>query len=392
MSKRRAIITAVLVEGVSQAEAARRYGVSRSWVSKLVARYRTHGETAFRSTSKRPHSNPNQTPQTTVQQIIGLRDQLSEQGLDAGPDTISWHLQKHHGVEVSRSTIRRYLIKAGRIKPAPKKRPKSSYTRFAAELPNETWQSDVTHYFLGRPDPKVQTNRAEILTWLDDHSRFVVSLTAHLPVNGQTVVETLKQAGKRHGPPASILTDNGFIYTTRFTRGGRNQLETYCTENQILQKHSKPYHPTTCGKVERFQQTMKNWLKAQPDQPTTTGELQTLLNTFTVIYNTQRPHRSLNRRTPASAYQALPKAQPASQPSTEYRIRHDTVGTTGKVTLRRAGRMHHIGIGRPHKGTPVVMIIDDLDIRIINTQTGEQLRHLQLNPNRDYQPQNKQNP
>lgn len=392
MSKRRAIITAVVVEGVSQSEAARRFGVSKGWVSKLVARYRTLGEEAFEPRSRRPHSSPNQIPAETVGLIIGFRDQLAGQGLDAGPDTIGWHLETHHQIVVSRTTIRRYLIAAGRIEPAPQKRPRSSYVRFAADLPNECWQSDVTHYFLGPPDPNTQTNRAEILTWLDDHARYALSVTAHLPVRGDTVVETLQTAGNQHGLPASILTDNAFIYTTRFSTGGRNALETYCAANHINQKHSRPAHPTTCGKVERFQQTLKNWLRAQPHQPATITELQTLLNHFVHLYNHQRPHRSLGRRTPATAYHALPKATPTTEPTPHYRIRYDTVDNYGKVTLRRAGKLHHIGIGRRHANTPITLIIDDLDIRIINTNTGELLRHLTLNPTTNYQPQNKRNP
>ena len=242
----------MLVEGISQAEAARRYGVSKGWVSKLLKQHRTLGDEAFEPRSRRPRSNPNQTAPETVEKVLELRDQLTAQGLDAGPDTIGWHLQTHHDLTVSRSTIRRYLIKAGRITPAPKKRPRSSYIRFEADLPNETWQSDVTHYFLGKPDPNTQTNRAEILTWLDDHSRYALTVTAHTPVTGVTVVQTLKTAGHQHGLPASILTDNAFVYTTRFAggHGGRNKLETFCATNHINQKHSRPNHPTTCGKPE----------------------------------------------------------------------------------------------------------------------------------------------
>ena len=151
-----------------------------------MAQYRTLGEEAFEPRSRRPATSPNQIPAHTVELIISLRDRLISTGLDAGPDTIAWHLETHHQITVSRSTIRRYLIKAGRITPEPRKRPKSSYIRFQADLPNECWQSDVTHYFLGPPDPNRQHNRAEILTWLDDCSRYALSVTAHLPVTGHT--------------------------------------------------------------------------------------------------------------------------------------------------------------------------------------------------------------
>ncbi len=305
MSKRRAIITAVALEGVSQAEAARRYQVSKGWVSKLMAQYRTLGDEAFEPRSRRPHTSPNKTPTDTIELIVKLRDELTSSGYDAGPETIAWHLDTSHNITVSASTIRRHLIKGARIKPEPKKRPRSSYIRFEADLPNETWQSDVTDYFLGPPDPNSQDNQAEILTSLDDHSRYALSVTAHLPVNGHTVVQTFKTAGEQHGFPASILTDNGFVYTTRFVSDSPNAFETFCTQAGITQKHSRPYKPTTCGKVERFQQTIKKWLRAQPNQPTTVPELQALCDTFVGYYNNQRPHSSLNHRTPQTAYHTL---------------------------------------------------------------------------------------
>ena len=139
---------------------------------------------------------------------------------------------------------------------------------------------------------------------------------------------------------------------------------------------------------------MKNWLKAQPNQPTTITDLQTLLDAFTQIYNHHRPHRSLQRRTPATVYVLLPKDTPNNEPNPHHRIRYDRIDETGAVSLRRAGRMHHIGIGRAHKYQPVVLIIEEVDIRVINTKTGEQLRHLTLNPNHGYQPRfkNQRNP
>jgi transposase len=130
----------VVVEGRSQAEVARAYGVSKGWVSKLVARYRAEGETAFDPRSRRLKTSPTAIGAGTVELIIRVRKELSEQGLDSGPETIAWHLKHHHQRKVSRATISRYLTRHGLITPAPKKRPRSSYIRFQAELPNETWQ------------------------------------------------------------------------------------------------------------------------------------------------------------------------------------------------------------------------------------------------------------
>jgi hypothetical protein len=141
--------------------------------------------------------------------------------------------------------------------------------------------------------------------------------------------------------------------------------------------------------IERFQQTMKNWLRAQPTQPTTIAELQLLLDRFATEYNTTRPHRSLpHRATPATVYNTLPKATPNTDRSrdTHDRVRPDRISKAGNLTLRVAGRLHHIGIGRTYAGTCVLMLVQDLDVRIVDAATGELLRELTLDPSRDYQP------
>src|SRR4051794_4969059 len=148
MSKRRLVITAVLA-GQSQSQVARTYGISQGWISKLMARYRLEGEAAFEPLSRAPASSPAATPAPTVELVLRLRKQLTEAGLDGGADTIGWHLPHQHATVLSRATINRILIRAGTVTPEPSKRPKSSYLRFEADQPNETWQSDFTHYRLG---------------------------------------------------------------------------------------------------------------------------------------------------------------------------------------------------------------------------------------------------
>lgn len=315
--------------------------------------------------------------------MLQLRDQLSARGLDAGAETIGWHLRHHHDVTTSRATINRILTRAGRVVPEPKKRPKSSYIRFEAEQPNETWQSDFTHY-------RLATGRdVEILTWLDDHSRCALHISAHTRVTGPIVLAAFQATINEHGCPASTLTDNGMVFTTRLAggRGGKNALETHLATLGVTQKNSRPAHPTTCGKVERFQQTMKKWLRAQPEQPATVQALQTLIDDFRDEYNNRRPHRSLpHRATPATAYTARPKAAPGTPTATHERVRTDKIDKSGVVTLRHHGRLHHIGVGRPYAGTYVLLLVQDLEIRIINAATGEILRELTLDPTRDYQP------
>jgi len=385
MSKNRSIIMSVVVEGRSQADTARLYEVSPSWVSKLVARYQTEGDAAFQPQSRRPNTSPQAVDPATVDLIIDLRKTLSEKGLDNGPHTIRWHLEHHHDVTVSVATIWRHLKTAGLVVAEPKKKPKTSYIRFCADLPNETWQSDFTHWHLTGGDG------VEIITFLDDHSRYALSVTAHTRITGTIVVDRFLETSETHGFPASVLTDNGMVYTARFAtgRGGKNRFERTLIDLRIIQKHSRPSHPTTCGKVERFQQTLKKWLTAQPEARTL-EELQDQLNAFVDEYNHRRPHRSLGRTTPATNYAMLPKATPGhTSIEGHYRIRHDIVGDTGTVTLRHGGTLHHIGIGRTHARTHIIMLIDNLDIRIINPDTGELLRRLTLDPSRNYQPQDK---
>lgn len=376
------MITAVLA-GDSQSEVARRYNVSQGWVSKLMARYASEGEAAFEPRSRAPRSNPRTTPSEVVELIVRLRKELTEQGLDAGADTLAWHLTHHHGITLSRATISRHLNRQGLVVPDPKKRPRSSYIRFAAEQPNECWQADFTHYRLATGTD------VEILNWLDDHSRYALSTTAHHRVTGPIVLATFRAAITEHGCPASTLTDNGMVFTTRLSggKGGRNGFEHELRALGVVQKNSRPNHPTTCGKVERFQQTEKDWLLAQPTQPTTVAELQTLLDTFRTTYNQHRPHSSLpHHATPATAYQARPKAAPGARlDDTHDRVRTDRVDASGTVTLRHAGRLHHIGVGRAHARTRVLLLVEDLNIRIIDAATAELLRELTLDPTKDYQ-------
>nr|WP_235444621.1 integrase core domain-containing protein [Kocuria palustris] len=234
----------------------------------------------------------------------------------------------------------------------------------------------------------------EIITWLDDHSQAALHISAHHRITSAMVVTIFMATTTVHGRPASTLTDNGMVYTTRLAggRGGRNALETCLAQWHITQKNSTPGHPTTCGKVERFQQTLKKWLTAQPDQPATIAELQTLLDAFGQYYNQHRPHRSLpHRATPHTVYTTRPKAAPGAIIAGEIhdRVRTDRIDKAGVVTLRHNSRLHHIGIGRTYAGTYVLLLVHGLQIRVIDAATGEILRELTLDPNRDYQPTGK---
>ncbi|HEY3865761.1 MAG TPA: integrase core domain-containing protein [Solirubrobacteraceae bacterium] len=163
-------------------------------------------------------------------------------------------------------------------------------------------------------------------------------------------------------------------------------LQTELERLGIASKNSRPYHPQTCGKVERLHQTLKRYLTKQaPAQAI--AELQRQLDAFRHYYNDIRPHRALTGRTPLQAYSARVKAKPASgpRPATHFRVRHDKVDRGGTVTLRHMSKLHHIGLGRAHKGLHVKLLIADQSIRVI-TLEGELIRELTLDPSRDYQP------
>jgi transposase InsO family protein len=382
MSMARVVITAVVVEGRSKSEVARDYGVSRRWVQKLVARYELEGTAAFEPRSRRPHRNPNRTPLAVEDVVVALRKQLSEAGLDAGAETIAWHLRREAGSSPSVATIWRVLSRRGFVTPQPHKRPRSSWHRFQAELPNELWQADITHWQLA------DGTDVEILDIIDDHSRLLVGSTARPVFKAAHVVADLHAAIARHGRPERLLTDNGAVFTGHYRGRGWVALEREAAALGIALIHSRPYHPTTCGKVERLHQTLKKWLTRQP-APQTITELQTQLDDFADHYNHQRPHRALDRRTPAAAWTARPRAIPTRQGmhiSEHFRVRKDRVDANGKLSLRHNSRLHHIGVGRDWTGTHVLMLIRELDIRIIAEDSGELIRELTLDPSRDYQP------
>ena len=375
------IVRAVHEQGLTHAQAAARFGVTRQWVHTLVRRYETEGPEGLTPRSRAPKTRPGATAPAIRERIIALREHLVSSGADAGPVTIAWHLEQEGHPAPSTSTIRRVLLAAALIVPAPSKRPRSSYIRFQAELPNECWQADITHWFLS------DGARVEILDFLDDHARYLLDIRPAAAFTGPMVVTAMTELITRYGPPASTLTDNGLVFTTRLARykGARGGFEKLLATHGITQKNGRPGHPQTQGKIERFHQTLKRWLKARP-LPATLDALRTLLAEFQSWYNTARPHRSLGRRTPEQAYTALPKATPGSTTDTrEWRSRTDTVDRHGKVTLRYAGQIRHLGIGRAHTGTPVLMLIQDRDVTVSSMTTGEIIAEFAIDPDKNYQ-------
>ena len=246
----RVIVLSITEQGLSKAEVAKKFSVSRRWINVLLQRYQEGGIEALEPRSKRPKTNSRSIPPDLPEQIKQMRYWLEDQGLDAGPLSIYWHLKRFGTTPPSTATIRRVLVKANMIVPEPRKRPRHSYIMFQADQPNETWQSDFTNWRL------TNNTDVEILNILDDHSRMLLACKAYKPVTVNSVISVFEQAFRDFGTPQSTLTDNGAVFTAKY-RGGKNKFEYLLDDLGIIQKNGSPNHPQTQDKIERFHQTLK---------------------------------------------------------------------------------------------------------------------------------------
>ena len=282
-------------------------GISRQTFYKFRRRVREQGLEGLQDRSRRPLTSPGQTPAEIEDLIVAQRKRLIADGLDHGAQSIVWSLQRQ-GVRVpSVSTVWQILTRRGLITPTPQKRPKSATKRFCFDRPNQCWQSDWTQWRLADGSP------VGIAGSLDDHSRYLAGLRAASGDADADLVWAVMLAGITEcGIPSMSLSDNGSVYTGRF-RGHETAFEVNLRWLGVQTINSTPYHPQTCGKIERFWQTLKKWLAAR-DPAATVAELNTLLDEFRRFYNLARPHRALRGATPAEAFGAKTKAQPIQRP------------------------------------------------------------------------------
>ena len=411
--RNKAIVRAVS-EGESVAHAAERYGVSRQWVYELVRRWRAKGDAGLLPRSRAAHTIANRTDSATRQRIVELRVRLTGDGLDAGAESIAARLEREGVTPPANSTIHRILVDSGLVRPEPGKRPKGSYVRFEAELPNETWQSDFTHWLIA------DGSDALIVSWLDDHSRCLLYVRAFDQVSMRTVEDSFLETCGRYGIPASTLTDNGTVYTTRLVSAEKGHFERTLALMGVRQKNGRPYHPQTQGKIERYHRTLKQWLTAQP-LATSIEELNGQLAEFQRIYNEQRPHRALNRRTPGEIYRAKGKALPDPELAarTQERIDQEQAGQAQQAAKPRhrqtprtaakpedvtippkthridgrgcitqdniAGMRRVFNVGKHHAGGTAELLIENGRAIITDMATGEILADQTLDTTRNYQ-------
>jgi transposase InsO family protein len=376
-----AVTAFVAGEPVSVAGLCREAGVSRKTFYKWAARYRSEGLAGLEERPRRPLSSPARTPGWVEDTMVALRDELLLAGLDHGASTIQWHLGQRGTLGELRvpsvATIHRSLVRRGLVEPQPRKRPKGSWKRFEASAPNEYWQIDAM-------DWTIATGLVKVFNIIDDHSRLSVRSRAVSEATTEQAWATFCQASQRWGLPAGVLSDNGLCFSGKL-RGFEVEFEKNLRDAGIRPMTGRPFHPQTTGKVERFQQTLKKWLRRQP-LARSLVELQAQLDEFTRIYNYERPHQGIGRQTPISRWQASPASGPADQPL-EHPIfprpivREVRVCNEGKVV---AGTKLRIHIGAAYIGAVATVMLDGT---YANVYVNDQLvRHLKIDHTRTYQP------
>ncbi|CAN5824365.1 IS481 family transposase [soil metagenome] len=351
----------------------RDHGLSRETFYFWKRRYDAVGLDGLEPRSRAPKTSPQRVGAEVEDAIVALRKELDELGVDAGPGTIQWHLGRQGRRAIpSEATIWRVLVRRGFVMPEPRKRPISSYRRFEADAPNELWQADCIDWVIG-------TGAVRILSFIDDHSRVALRVKALTEATTDATWLTFSEAAATWGVPLGQLTDNGLNFSGRL-RGFEVRFEIELRAIGVVPKTSRPYHPQTCGKVERFQQTLKKWLRRQRLAADLAG-LQAQLDAFVDYYNHHRPHRGIGRRTPAERWAATPPAinlgiaLPGPAQATTVIVDHRGVLRVGRYRIHVGVEWHDHHARVHHDDTHAAVFINH-----------KLVRALAFDPTRSYQP------
>jgi transposase InsO family protein len=358
------------------AQFCRDQGISRQTFYKWKARYQADGIGGLVERSRRPVTSPTQTPVEVEDLVVRIRKELDDFGSDNGPWSIRQQLLARVDLSdqvPSEATIWRMLRRRGVVVVEPRKRPRSSWKRFVWERPNDLWQIDSTHWTLA--DGTV----VEIINIIDDHSRICAASIAVAVCTCVTAWAAFEQASQTWGLPARMLSDNGLSFNGSH-RNATVEFETNLRVIGVQPIASTPFHPQTCGKVERFHQTLKKWLRKRPFAKTL-EQLQHQLDEWVDHYNHHRPHRSLKDARPADIWAASPRAKPAAHPITvTTTTRRDIrTGNSGSV---RVG-IHTVGLGRRYAKQDVTVIATGYDCAVF--LNGHCIRQLTIDPTLGHQ-------
>jgi transposase InsO family protein len=371
-----AVVAVVEGTSINVSAVCRDAGVSRKTFYKWVQRYRVGGFDGLEERSRRPHSSPMRVSAEIEDQVVRLRKELIDAGLDHGATTIQWHLGRLGITSVpSVAGVHRVLVRRGLVDPQPRKRPKSSWKRFEAGAPNERWQIDAMDWVVG-------TGVVRVFNVIDDHSRVVVASRAVSEATSVEAWSTFSGAAQQWGLPVGVLSDNGLCFSGKL-RSFEVFFEAQLRDAGVTPSTGRPYHPQTTGKVERFQQTLKKWLRRQP-LAANIAALQAQLDTFCEIYNYQRPHQGIGRVTPISRWQASAPAastgEPIAHPEWPDRLHDGIVNAKGVVQLNR----FQIHLGTEWEGQPAQIQIAGQHANVFID--GTLVRHLTLDFDHVYQP------
>jgi putative transposase len=351
--------------------------ISRSTAYRHKKRIEEQGR--WEPLSTRPRSrSAHQTPEAVEAEIVRLRRELeAEPGQDCGADNVGYFLRQiaeldnwaERGWQVpSRATIHKIMKRHGLVRPQPRKRPKSSYRRFAYARPRDCYQIDATEVRLAGGQ------KAVVFEVLDDCTRLLAATVAWDVENAAGAIAAITQAFERFGVPALVLADNGSAFTCRTRSTGITGFTRVVTTAGARLIHSSPYHPQTCGKVERHHRTFKAWLADQPT-PANLTQLQAACDQYQAWYNTHRRHSAWNKP-PQQAWNDAPTLSGPSQLPVQQdaQLKVLTVFTNGDIHLTGGT---FVSIGRAHAGSRVTVLFDG-DHLTIYSPTGSPLGHLHI--------------
>lgn len=371
------ILLAPMRDGITVAETCRRYGISRQ--TFYVYRRRLYGEgvAALAPLSRRPLTSPAQISAEIESEIVRLRKANPRWGAR----TIHTRLQRCGVPRVPAvSTIHRVLQRNSLIQPRPRRRAVPAWRRFERYAPNDLWQIDGTQVAL------VDGSPAWVIDILDDHARYAIGATATRRFTVVAAWRAMETAITEHGAPRQLINDNGQQF---ISRDGHKPVhfQQRLAAMGIKQLSSRPRHPQTCGKLERYHRTFKDFY-ADHGPAASIDELQGLCDRFRWHYNHERPHQSLNQQVPSERYQALPKVGPGDRrprrPKTGPWVH--TVSSAGTISHHR----RKINIGQAWKGQQVTVIETGPDhIVVLEHDTGAVLRELTVGSPGTYHPSGK---
>jgi transposase InsO family protein len=296
-----------LQEGANRRELCRRYGISAKTGYKWLRRYAESGEAGLQDRSRRPLSSPTRTAADIEQRVIALRSEHRW-----GGRKIERRLRDLGDPQVpSAGTMTRILHRHGLIVPEASQAA-TPWQRFEHEQPNDLWQMDFKGWI-----ELTDGRRCSPLTVLDDHSRFSIVLDACGPTDTQAVRRRLREAFRRYGLPLRINADNGAPWGSPSQPGQLTTLGIWLIRLGVKLSYSRPAHPQTNGKDERFHRTLKAELLSGRRFASFRGAQQAFDN-WRIVYNTQRPHQALDMATPVTRYQPSPRVYPERLPPLEY--------------------------------------------------------------------------